>query len=69
MAFNLVWSDACAPQLTLGLYSALRACRAILFKSSFESKFTVDTMFLQNKHGSKNMEEVNGHANDFALLK
>lgn len=30
----------------LGLYSAFRACRAISFKLSGQSKFTVDTMFL-----------------------
>lgn len=28
-----------------GLYSALRACKAILFKSSLHPRFTVDTMF------------------------
>lgn len=31
----------------LGLYSALRACNAIFFKSNLQFKFTVDTMFLQ----------------------
>ena len=28
-----------------GLYSALRACRAIFFKSNLQPKLTVDTMF------------------------
>ena len=31
----------------LGLYSALRAWRAIFFKSSLQPKLTVDTIFLQ----------------------
>jgi len=31
--------------LTLGLYSALRACRAIDFKSSLQSRLTVATIF------------------------
>lgn len=33
----------------LGLYSALRACKAIFFKSSLQHKFTVETMFLKSK--------------------
>lgn len=28
-----------------GLYSALRACRAIFFRSSLQLRFTVETMF------------------------
>lgn len=32
-----------------GLYSALRACSAILFRSSLQFRFTVDTMFLYTK--------------------
>lgn len=31
----------------LGLYSALRACNAIFFKSNLQSRFTVETMFLK----------------------
>lgn len=31
---------------TLGLYSALRACKAIALRSSLQSKFTVETIFL-----------------------
>lgn len=30
-----------------GLYSALRACNAILLRSNLQFKFTVDTIFLQ----------------------
>ena len=33
---------------TFGLYSALRACRAIVFKSNRQSKLTVATIFLYN---------------------
>lgn len=33
----------------LGLYSALRACKAIFFKSSLQHKFTVETIFLKEK--------------------
>lgn len=32
--------------LTFGLYSAFLALRAIVFKSSLQPRFTVDTMFL-----------------------
>lgn len=36
--------------ITFGLYSALRACNAMVFKSKRTSKFTVATMFLiENK--------------------
>ena len=31
-----------------GLYSALRACNAILFKSNLQPRLTVETMFLLN---------------------
>lgn len=31
--------------LTLGLYSALRACNAMVFRSNLQSRFTVATMF------------------------
>ena len=34
---------------TFGLYSAFRAWSAIVFKSSLVSRFTVATMFLQDK--------------------
>lgn len=30
-----------------GLYSALRACKAIFFKSNLQQRFTVETIFLQ----------------------
>lgn len=33
--------------LTLGLYSAFLACRAIVLRSRRQSKFTVATMFLE----------------------
>lgn len=32
----------------LGLYSALRACKAIFFKSNLQQRFTVETMFLKS---------------------
>ena len=32
--------------LTFGLYSAFRACKAIVLRSSRHSRFTVATMFL-----------------------
>ena len=35
---------------TFGLYSALRAWSAIVFRSSRQSRLTVATMFLQNLH-------------------
>lgn len=35
-------------ELTLGLYSALRACRAIVFRSRRQSRLTVATMFLES---------------------
>lgn len=34
---------------TLGLYSAFRACRAIVFNSKRQSIFTVETMFLHQR--------------------
>jgi hypothetical protein len=34
----------------LGLYSALRACSVIVFRSSLQSRFTVATRFLRSKH-------------------
>jgi hypothetical protein len=37
--------EAVAPR-TLGLYSALRACRAMVFRSRRQSRLTVATMFL-----------------------
>lgn len=33
----------------LGLNSALRACKAIVFRSSRQPRLTVDTIFLENK--------------------
>lgn len=33
--------------LTFGLYSAFLALRAMVFKSSLQPRFTVDTMFLK----------------------
>jgi hypothetical protein len=41
---RLPW-EADAPR-TLGLYSALRACKAMVFKSRRQSRLTVATMFL-----------------------
>jgi hypothetical protein len=38
---------------TFGLYSALRACSAMVFRSSRTSRFTVATMFL-----SKGVDEL-----------
>lgn len=32
---------------TLGLYSALRACKAMALRSNLQSKFTVETIFLE----------------------
>lgn len=48
---------------TLGLYSALRACSAIVFNSSLQSIFTVDTIFLSRTHKSRlqqpnNIQEI-----------
>jgi hypothetical protein len=34
---------------TFGLYSAFRACRAIVFKSKRQSRLTVATMFLNEE--------------------
>lgn len=34
---------------TLGLYSALRACKAIALRSNLQSKLTVETIFLEIK--------------------
>lgn len=39
---KVVWHAS----LTFGLYSAFLALRAIVFKSSLQPRFTVDTMFL-----------------------
>ena len=40
---------------TFGLYSALRACKAIALRSNLQSKLTVDTIFLSsNKRMHKN---------------
>lgn len=33
-------------KLTFGLYSALRACKAMVFRSKRQSRLTVATMFL-----------------------
>lgn len=38
----------------LGLYSALRACRAIVLRSSRQSRLTVATIFLFKEHGLNN---------------
>jgi len=38
-----------------GLYSALRACRAIFFKSSLHPRLTVQTMFLQEQYRHANL--------------
>lgn len=41
------------PQLfTFGLYSALRACKAIVFRSNLTSKLTVATMFCKTGNGN-----------------
>lgn len=37
---------------TLGLYSAFRACKAMALRSNLQSKFTVETMFLDKKHNT-----------------
>jgi hypothetical protein len=36
---------------TFGLYSALRACRAMVFRSKRQSKLTVATIFLKWENG------------------
>lgn len=46
---------------TLGLYSELRACNAMAFKSSLQSMLTVETMFLwadTHKHDDDGNENV-----------
>lgn len=41
-----------------GLYSALRACKAIFFKSNLQLKLTVETIFLRKKmHYEENQKE------------
>ncbi len=51
----------------LGLYSALRACKAIVFKSNLQSKFTVATMFLQKEEIRNDSSKAVGL--DFVTVK
>lgn len=46
-----VEDDSFDTQRTFGLYSAFRACMAIVFKSSRQSRLTVATMFLSSGKG------------------
>lgn len=41
-----------------GLYSALRACKAIFLRSSLQFKFTVDTIFLRKENKNNSLESV-----------
>ncbi len=50
-----------ASVFTLGLYSAFRAWRAIVFKSSRQSKLTVATMFLDDKRKQGYFDALGEH--------
>lgn len=50
---------------TFGLYSALRACRAIALRSNLQSKLTVETMFLMMRENTKILRIIKDTEDDY----